>query len=505
MLIIALIGIALSQNITWSNYSFSSPEFINLIAQQTNFARSFEEFGQILNFSISYDSLQFEDICSFEYQYLILNKIENSFNSFINEFQQIEIDDLETSEIEQGFSDQIISYTKSDLNLLLLERNQVIHYLSFDQNSKLFNYSKFNLSIYSNTKQHQQLLNDQDAYYYINNEQFSKFIIQNNTLYQFEILNWVQQNDQFKVLVRNNYIYFINGQQYLTIYQIVQHNLILTKQLFAKDIYAVEKKMNLIDINIYEDYLYILDHENGVKRLRLNDIEIDMDFYINQPGCSIISIEKESIILVEHNQQRSIIFEGIINGNSWILLQTKQTVKKVIKSVKQLKDYAILISNPINNIHRKYMIDSQANKKMLEGNDFYQMDFLGIESIDTNYLVGIFKYGVALYYTIELPSSIVCYAQTSQMSRVQIQIISTQCPNKNQQNLLNYCSSNLEYIFDVRGALMNEFQEKIFIYLCIGASVIVTLLVVSIIYIVRRYQLRKEQINQLKRKGRRYK
>lgn len=39
--------------------------------------------------------------------------------------------------------------------------------------------------------------------------------------------------------------------------------------------------MNLIDINIQEDYLYILDHENGVKRLRLNEIEIDKDFYIN--------------------------------------------------------------------------------------------------------------------------------------------------------------------------------------------------------------------------------
>lgn len=38
------------------------------------------------------------------------------------------------------------------------------------------------------------------------------------------------------------------------------------------------------------------------------------------------------------------------------------------------------------------------------------MDFIGMENIDTNYLVGIFKYGVALYYTMELPSSIVCYA-----------------------------------------------------------------------------------------------
>ncbi|CAD8092596.1 unnamed protein product [Paramecium primaurelia] len=505
MLIIALFGIALSQNITWSNYSFSTPQFINLIAQQTNFARSFEEFGQILNFSIQYDSLQIEDLCSFQYQQLIFNRLENSFNTFVNQLQIIDIDELDTSDIEEGFQDQLVSYTRSDLNLLLLERNQVIHYLSYDQNSKLFNYSKFNLSIYSNTKQHQQLLNDRDAYFYVNNEQFSKFIIQNDSLYQFEILNWTQQTDQFKVLVQNNYVYLINGQQFLTIYQIVEHTLVLIKKLQAEDIYQVQKKMNLVDINIQEEYLYILDHENGVKRIHLNELEIDNDFFIKQPDCSIISIEKESIILIQHNQQRSIIFEGIINDKGWILLQSKQTFKKLIKSVKQLKDYAILLSNPINNIHRKYMIDSYADKTMLEGNDFYQMDFLGIESIDTNYLIGIFKYGVALYYQMEFPSSIVCYAQTPQISRVQISIISTQCPNKNESNLLNYCSSNLEYIFDIRGALMNEFQERIFIYLCIGASVIVTLLVVSIIYIIRRYQLKKEKINQIKRKGRRSK
>ena len=32
MLIITLIGIVISQEIYWTNYSFESPEFINLIA-----------------------------------------------------------------------------------------------------------------------------------------------------------------------------------------------------------------------------------------------------------------------------------------------------------------------------------------------------------------------------------------------------------------------------------------------------------------------------------------
>lgn len=39
--------------------------------------------------------------------------------------------------------------------------------------------------------------------------------------------------------------------------------------------------MNLVDIQISEDYLYILDYENGVKRLFINEIEIDKNFFIN--------------------------------------------------------------------------------------------------------------------------------------------------------------------------------------------------------------------------------
>ncbi|CAD8120384.1 unnamed protein product [Paramecium sonneborni] len=207
MLIIAFIGIALSQEVFWSNYSFQSPEYINLIAQQTNFARSFEEFGQILNFTIEYDSNQNKDQCSFEYQYLIFNQMYNVFGNLVNDLQLVEIDELETIQIEQGFQNQIVSYTKSDLTLLLLDRNGSIHYLNFDEGSLLFNYSKLNLTYYSQTKQHQQLLNDKETFYYVNNEQFSKFIIQNNQLYQFEILNWNQQYGTFKIQIRNNYVY----------------------------------------------------------------------------------------------------------------------------------------------------------------------------------------------------------------------------------------------------------------------------------------------------------
>ncbi|CAD8120383.1 unnamed protein product [Paramecium sonneborni] len=259
-------------------------------------------------------------------------------------------------------------------------------------------------------------------------------------------------------------------------------------------------KINLVDIFLQDEYIYILDHENGVKRVFLEDNKIDNDFYINQTGCQLISIFKDSAILVQQNQQRSIIYEGIINNKSWTLLQSKQISKKIIKNIKHLQHYALLLSNPINNIHRKYMIEQYTDKQILQGDDFYQMDFLGMENLDSNYLIGIFKYGIALYYTMEKPSTIVCSAQIPQINRIKIKLISTQCPNQNQTDLLNYCSSELEYVFEVRGALMNEFQERIFIYLCIGASIIVWLLVVSIIYIIRRYQMKKNQINEMKMK-----
>ncbi|CAD8123077.1 unnamed protein product [Paramecium sonneborni] len=504
MFILTQFLIVISQEITWTNYSFAFPQFIPLIADKTVFSRTFEEFGQILNISIEYNGDFQESICNFEYQSIVFRQQPQTLIALVSDMQQIDIDNLKTEEIEQGFSEELISYAIIDRDVILLEKNGVVHHLYYNWGPKFTNYTIHQLSIIQDGNENQQILAGNDSYYYVDNNQFIKFIIKNGSLEQNKILNWKKVNDHFKLFVREEHFYLINGIHGIKVYK-VQNNILLQVNSFVIEDFQRDfndVNLNLVDYAVEDDWLYLLDLENGVYRINLISMNIDRKFFIAQKGCKVISIRNKQIILIQQNQLFSVIYEGRIIDDGWMLIRMRTTAKQIIRNTYQFNSYALLISNPINNMYQKGLIDKFTDSQLTKGENIYQMELLGVQEMDKTYAIGIYKYGVAIYFAYEIPAKIICQGKLSQQNRVTIRLNSTNCLNKNQSDFLNYCQNRLDYVFDIHGVLMSPHQEDLYIYLCIVAFSIVVGLFLAIFFIIRRYQMKKEKIDQL-RKSRR--
>ncbi|CAK81312.1 unnamed protein product (macronuclear) [Paramecium tetraurelia] len=493
-----------SQEITWTNYSFAFPQFIPLIAEKTVFSRTFEEFGQILNISIEYNGEFDEPICNFDYQYMLFQRQPDTLIALVTDLQQIDIDSLKTEEIQQGFSDELISFATIDRNLILLEKNGTIHHLYYNDGPALTNYTVYQLSINQGVNEYAQILSDTQSFYYVDSDQFVKFNINNGSLEEIKIHSWNKVNDHFKIFVRQEYVYLINGISGMSIYKMQNNILLLVNKFMIQDIYQSPgfTNLNLIDYSIDKEFLYLLDHENGVKRFNLTSMHIDKNFFISQKGCKVISVQNNQIILIQQNQLFSEIYEGRIFNDSWVLIRKKTATKQIYRNIKQFDNYTLLISNPTNNMYQKNLIENFSDPYLYNGDNFYQMEFLGLIEMDTDFVVGIYKYGVAIYYVQEKSAQISCQARLSQQNRVTIRLNSTNCLNKNQSDIFNYCQCRLDYVFDVHGVLMSPYQENLYIYFCVVAFAIVVALFVAIFLIIRRYQLKKEKIDHI-RKSRR--
>ncbi|CAD8110183.1 unnamed protein product [Paramecium primaurelia] len=493
-----------SQEITWTNYSFAFPQFIPLIANKTVFSRTFEEFGQILNISIEYNGDIIEPICNFDYQSMLFQRQPQTLIALVTDLQQIDIDSLKTEEIQQGFSNELISYAIIDRDLILLEKNGTIHHLFYSDGPKFTNYTTHQLQIILDKNENSQILADNQSYYYVDSEQFIKFNINNGSLQQFNIHNWNKINGHFKIFIKQEFVYLINNIYGMSIYKMQNNILLPFNQLMINDIYKNKNitHLNLVDYSIDNEFLYLLDYENGVSRFNFTSMHIDDSFFIYQKGCKVISIQNNQIILIQQNQILSEIYEGRIVNDSWFMIRKKTVTKQIIKNVQQFDNYALLISNPTNNIYQKNLIENFTDLSLNSGNNFYQMEFLGVIQMDSDFIIGIYKYGVAIYIAQERSAQISCQARLSQQNRVTIRLNSTNCLNKNQEDDFNYCQCRLDYVFDVHGVLMSPYQEDLYIYLCVVAFSIVVALFVAIFFIIRRYQLKKEKIDHL-RKSRR--
>ncbi|CAD8176901.1 unnamed protein product [Paramecium pentaurelia] len=488
-----------SYEITWTNYSFAFPQFIPLIADKTVFSRTFEEFGQILNISIEYNGDNQEQICKFDYQSMEFERQPESLIALVSDMQQIDIDVLKTEEIQQGFSDELISYAIQNWSVILLQKNGTIHHMYYNIGTNFTNYTSHKLQIIIDANTNQQILADKDNYYYVDNQQLIRFKIKDGILEQFKIPNWNKVNGHFKMFIKQSYLYIINGIYGICIYEL--HNNVII-QVNKLNIEEFQKDKNLIDYAIENDWLYLLDYQSGVYRFNITTMQLDQKFFIDYKGCRMISIKNNQLILIQQNLMHSEVYEGIIIDNDWIMIRKYMAVKQNIKNIQQFNNFALLISNPINNMYQKNLLDNFSDPNISKGTNFYQMEFLGMNELNENYIVGIYKYGVAIYFTQERPAKIFCQAKLSQQNRVTIRLNSTNCLNKNQSDVLNYCQSRLDYVFDIHGVLMSPYQEDLYIYLCIIAFSIVIGLFLAIFFVIRRYQLKKEKIDHL-RKSRR--
>ncbi|CAD8124586.1 unnamed protein product [Paramecium sonneborni] len=504
MFILTQFLLVFSQEITWTNYSFAFPQFIPLIADKTVFSRTFEDFGQILNISIEYNGDYEESICNFEYQSIVFRKHPETLIALINDMQYVDIDNLKTEDIEQGFSEEIISYTIKNRDVILLEKNGTIYHLQYNVVPKLANYTTHQLQIIQDGYENQIVLADNDSYYYVDQHQLIQFTIKNDTLEQFKILNWKKVNGHFKFFVREQLFYLINGNQGLTVYKVLNNVLIKINEydieIFSKSF--SNTKLNLVDYALEDDFLYLLDQENGVYRLNVTSMNLDRKFFIAQKGCKVISVRNKQIILIQQNQLFSEVYEGRIIDDGWVIIRMRTISKLIIRNIYQFNNFALLISNPTNNVYQKSLIDSLTDPSLIKGDNFYQMELLGVSELDENFVIGIYRYGVAIYFKQERSAQITCQARLSQQNRVTIRLNSTNCLNKNQSDAFNYCQSRLDYVFDIHGVLMSSQQEDLYIYLCVVAFSIVVGLFLAIFFIIRRYQMKKEMIYNL-RKSRR--
>ncbi|CAD8145112.1 unnamed protein product [Paramecium octaurelia] len=488
MFIITQFLFVLSNEITWTNYSFSFPQFVPLVAEKTVFSRSLEDFGQILNMSIEYDGDMEESICKFDYQSITLDRQPESLIALVSDMQQIDIDALNTEEIQQGFSHELVSYAISNRNLILLEKNGTIHHLYYNIGTKFTNYSTHQLLILQNGNEHQQIFTDTECYYYVDHQQLIRFTIKDKVLEQSKIQNWKKVNGHFKMFINRGFVYLINGSNGMRILELQNNFIIQVNKFVIEDFH---QDLNLVDYAIEGDWLYLLDFENGVYRFNLISLQLDKKFFIAQKGCSIISVKHNQMMLIQQQQLHSEVYEGRIVEKGWVMTRMKNKYPII--------QQFCFAHQQSNNIYQKNLLDNFSDPYLSKGSNLYQMEFLGMDKLDEEYVVGIYRYGAAIYYAQERTAKISCQARLSQQNRVTIHLNSTNCLNKNQSDAFNYCQSRLDYIFDVHKVLMSQQEEDLYFYLCILAFSIIVGLFLAIFFVFRRYQLKKERIDQLRK------
>ncbi|CAK64830.1 unnamed protein product (macronuclear) [Paramecium tetraurelia] len=496
MFIITQFLFVLSNEITWTNYSFTFPQFVPLVAEKTVFSRSLEEFGQILNISIEYDGDMEESICKFDYQSITLDRQPESLIALVSDMQQIDIDTMSTEEIQQGFSHELVSYAISNRNLILLEKKGTIHHMYYNIGAKFTNQSTHQLIILQNGNENQQIFTDNENYYYVDHQQLIRFTIKDKMLEQTKIQNWKKVNGHFKMFINRGFVYLINGSKGMRILELQNNFIIQVNKFVIEDFH---QDLNLVDYAIEGDWLYLLDFENGVFRFNLTSLQLDKRFFIAQKGCSIISVRHNQIMLIQQQLLHSEVYEGRIVDNGWGMTRMKTVAKQIIRNIQQFNNFALLISNPTNNMYQKHLLDNFSDPYLSKGSNLHQMEFLGMDKLDEEYVVGIYRYGAAIYFAQERTAKISCQARLSQQNRVTIHLNSTNCLNKNQSDAFNYCQSRLEYVFDVHNVLMSQQEEDLYVYLCILALSIIMGLFLAIIFVFRRYQLKKEKIDYLRK------
>ncbi|CAD8205637.1 unnamed protein product [Paramecium pentaurelia] len=480
--------------------------------EQQSFIKRLDDLGKILSvkFSGEDESNQF---CSPYYQGVTIHQSPSGFISLVHEFSKKDIDELNEEDLYRGYNEKLSSYAISPDGISILSSKGKVYFI--DTNSKDLSIINQTLPLSNDHQQSTQLVYDERTRYFYaflnDNKQVIKYQFLNNEIQHKPVAGWQTPTDKMRVVASNGWLYSAQESQGLFIYEIQQHGLKFIKSITSKDLYDSEQdSFRIVDVAVYEDKLYILDHFHGITQF---GIHFDGTFtkngklgLIKYTDCKSFSVRGSTIILIQNFQSNSEIVELYIQDDDYIEMRKIYTKSQLRRADILDDDFAIVRGLHDHKIMLIRMPEQYLDQdaKLLD-NYFFSGNLLGVNKFGKNNdtLFAISPHGFYIFVYRAYPTIIICNSNDieSGIYQTYMQVKSTDCDKKkDKQNNLQYCITNHVYNFEIKKPLLSPEQQEITIYLTIILISIIILLIGCILFHCRSYQIKMENLERSKKK-----
>ncbi|CAD8199412.1 unnamed protein product [Paramecium octaurelia] len=499
-------------NLSFLNDTEQHQTNVMMNVEQQSYIKRLDDLGKILSvkFTGEDESSQF---CSPYYQGVTIHQAPSGFVSLVHEFSKKGIDELGEEDLYRGYNEKLSSYAVSSDGISILSSKGKVYFI--DTNSREMSFFNYTLPLLNEQQQSTHLVYDERSRYFYaflnDNTQVLKYQFLNDEIQHKPVAGWQIPTDKMRVVASNGWLYSAQESQGLFIYAIQQHGLKFIKSITSMDLYDSQQNLfRIIDVAVYEDKLYILDHYNGITQFI---IHFDGTFtkndklgLIKYSDCKSFSVRGSTIILIQSYQSNSEIVELFIKDDEYLEMRKIYTKSQLRRADIIDDDFAI-----IRGLHDHKIMLIQMPEQYLDqdakrlDNYFFSGNLLGVNKLgkSNETLFAISPHGFYVFNYRAYPAIIICNSNDveSGLYQANMQIKSTDCDKKtDKQNHLQYCITNHLYNFEIKKPLLSPEQQQITIYLTIILISIILLLVGCILFHCRSYQIKLENLERSKRR-----
>ncbi|CAD8123972.1 unnamed protein product [Paramecium sonneborni] len=485
-------------------------------AQQQTFFQQFEDYGKILSINFAGND-QSNAFCKPFYQGISIISSPEGLIPLIAEQAKKNLDDLSEDDLYIGYNEKLISQAKSPEGICLLSTLGKVYLIEFQDSNKI-QLKNYTLPPITKNQEIATLIYDEKSRFFfafLKSHEIIKFQFykeQLNTTF-ISKSQWRAPQKQFKFVASNGWLYCAQEEEGLLIYQILHNEILLVQTITSKDIYnKTLDNFSIIDIQVFEDKLYILDAKNGVSQFNIffNGTYTKNEQFgiINLSDCHSFSVSGNTMIVIQNFKSSSQVIEYYITDYEWLEIRKYYTKSRLQKANIIDDNLVIVIGQHDHKILLTKMADQYLDRQnhQLE-NYFFLGNLLGVEKYGENNdtLFAISPHGFYFFTYEYFSTAIVCNSNDAQsgLYKTQMTLKSTDCEKKtNKEDNLQYCQTNFNYNFEIKKPLLSAERQQQYFYFGIFIILIIVLLLYMIGYYYNKQKQNQKILEEIKKKKR---
>ncbi|KAM3137333.1 hypothetical protein pb186bvf_010513 [Paramecium bursaria] len=494
-----------AQKITLKKQEYEQEQII-INEDELWYYESFDEFGEIIDYDIKQSFYTEEPICD-----LYLNEIGYlPIHVNIGLENQITkpLDELSVQELFQDSKQQYVAMAQDENGLLIVTNQGNMSYYEISYNPLTLKLTATQ-SIQNNP---QDTINEPQLIYDSKNQIF--FYFQESQAYSFQIIDHQFQKInsidglrhveiQFPITIDSNQslLYQPAGVEGLIIYTIYGGQVKFQQQLSALSFYGVDKRINIIQVQASESFIYFIDTINGISRLKIENAVANLDPSFQPLAISdadLISLYNNTLLILQSQQRRTDIIEYYVSETQQILMKRFSTKFNAI-SVFQNDQFALINTQETSFIVPvKFPAQSYIFKPRTF---FYQksIQYLFHYHGDYKYAFQLTSSSLNIYDYDYYQSFLFCNTQQDPgIYEMSVTFNSTNCERRNTSDLLEVCQITKNYGFQIHRPLFAEDERDSLQVLVI---IFITFLLMTFICFFISYRRYLVQVEIIKRQS----
>ncbi|CAK65221.1 unnamed protein product (macronuclear) [Paramecium tetraurelia] len=483
-----------------------------LNAEQQIYYQQFDDYGKILSVNFTGNDIS-KTFCQPFYQGVSLTISPEGLVPLVTQQVKKSLDDLSEEDLFVGYREKLISIANSPDGICVLTSKGNVYLIQSNGNNPI-NIKNQTLPYITLNQESGTLIYDEKSRYFFAffKDHLIKFQFQQEQLDASLISEWISPQKKMRLVASNGWLYCAQEEDGLLIYQISHNHVKHVKTIKSIDLYnKTLENLQIVDIAVFEDKLYILDAKNGVSLFNIyfNGTFTKNDKFgtINLQDCHSISAKDTTLIVLQNFKSSYQVVEFYVKNDEWIQIRKYVTKSKLQRAdiiddnlviIRGLHDHKILLTR----MPDKYL-DKQNHQ--LE-NYFFSGNLLGVEtSGDSNdTLIAVSPHGFYKFSYYYYPTYMICNSNNAKSGRYQSNMIlkSTNCSKKieTQEDLL-YCWTDFHYTFEVRRPLFSAEEQQNYTIFVIILGVVCVVMLSMIGYCYSKQQKRLKQLMEIEKRN----